>query len=249
MLQSPHPGIACEPAPFAALDLGLRLDGARSEQEMTELGSGFFRRFGVDTVVCGRLPGSRADLEAGLWYNSRPPSWNDAYIRHNMLRADPVLQELRRTPRALTWSEALGRRKLGNAQRLVMGTARDFGMTEGLVVPVFDTRGTSGIVSLAGAEMDLSASGRVSLTMAAVYFYNHLCALRRGPQASALLTRRETEILKWIVAGKSDWQIGQILHISSKTVNFHVENVKRKFGVATRIQAVVAAVQHGNMHI
>lgn len=54
------------------------------------------------------------------------------------------------------------------------------------------------------------------------------------------LTSREAEITRWMAAGKSDWEIGQILRISSKTVNFHAENIKRKCGVATRVQAVVA---------
>jgi DNA-binding CsgD family transcriptional regulator len=58
-----------------------------------------------------------------------------------------------------------------------------------------------------------------------------------------MLTQREREILAWIAEGKSDWQIGQILNISSKTVNYHVENAKRKFAVATRIQAVIAALR------
>lgn len=61
------------------------------------------------------------------------------------------------------------------------------------------------------------------------------------------LTAREIEVLKWIATGKSDWQIGQILRISDKTVNFHVENMKRKCGVATRIQVVVRAVHEGRI--
>lgn len=61
------------------------------------------------------------------------------------------------------------------------------------------------------------------------------------------LTARETEVLQWIASGKSDWQIGQILSISDKTVNFHVENMKRKCGVATRIQVVVKAVHAGKI--
>ena len=55
------------------------------------------------------------------------------------------------------------------------------------------------------------------------------------------------EVLRWIAAGKSDWEIGQILQISAKTVNYHVENTKRKFGVATRMQAVVAAMHTGTL--
>lgn len=68
-----------------------------------------------------------------------------------------------------------------------------------------------------------------------------------GDAATMSLTRRECEVLDWIAQGKSDWQIGQILSISAKTVNYHVENTKRKLGVATRIQAVVAAIRAGDL--
>jgi DNA-binding CsgD family transcriptional regulator len=63
------------------------------------------------------------------------------------------------------------------------------------------------------------------------------------------LTPRETQILEWIASGKSDWQIGIILDISNKTVNYHAENLKRKYGVATRIQVVVAAMREGHISL
>jgi DNA-binding CsgD family transcriptional regulator len=59
------------------------------------------------------------------------------------------------------------------------------------------------------------------------------------------ITAREREILGWVAVGKSDWAIGRLLAISAKTVNFHVENAKRKLGVATRVQAVIAALRTG----
>jgi LuxR family quorum-sensing system transcriptional regulator SolR len=65
------------------------------------------------------------------------------------------------------------------------------------------------------------------------------------PQARMSMTARESEILAWVAAGKSDWAIGRILNISGKTVNFHVENAKRKLGVGTRVQAVIAAMRSG----
>jgi DNA-binding CsgD family transcriptional regulator len=76
-------------------------------------------------------------------------------------------------------------------------------------------------------------------------------AMRRGevrqgwPVASMRMTARESEVLAWVAAGKSDWAIGQILNISGKTVNFHVENAKRKLGAGTRVQAVIAAMRGG----
>jgi DNA-binding CsgD family transcriptional regulator len=69
--------------------------------------------------------------------------------------------------------------------------------------------------------------------------------LGSGPPGSAPMTARESEILAWVAAGKSDWAIGRILDISGKTVNFHVENAKRKLGVGTRVQAVIAAMRSG----
>lgn len=59
------------------------------------------------------------------------------------------------------------------------------------------------------------------------------------------LTEREAEIINWIASGKSDWEISRILGVSAKTVNFHVENVKRKYGVPTRVQAIVSALRDG----
>jgi DNA-binding CsgD family transcriptional regulator len=64
-------------------------------------------------------------------------------------------------------------------------------------------------------------------------------------RARPRVTARESEVLGWVAAGKSDWAIGRLLNISGKTVNFHVENAKRKFGVATRVQAVIVAMRTG----
>jgi len=59
------------------------------------------------------------------------------------------------------------------------------------------------------------------------------------------LSLRQIEILSWIAAGKTDWQVGQILMISAKTVNYHVERAKRSLQVATRTQALLKAHTYG----
>jgi len=63
--------------------------------------------------------------------------------------------------------------------------------------------------------------------------------------SSALLSCRDAEILNWILAGKSDRQIGDILGLSGKTINYHVEKLKDRFAVATRIQLVAACLHFG----
>lgn len=70
----------------------------------------------------------------------------------------------------------------------------------------------------------------------------------KARQLPCPLSERETNILSLIADGKSDVEIGAVLNISPKTVNYHVENVKRLYGVRTRIQAVVAALRRGDIY-
>jgi DNA-binding response OmpR family regulator len=52
---------------------------------------------------------------------------------------------------------------------------------------------------------------------------------------------REVETLTWAARGKTFWEIGEILGLSKRTVEFHLENARRKLGVATRTQALIKA--------
>lgn len=56
------------------------------------------------------------------------------------------------------------------------------------------------------------------------------------------LSIREREVLMWLRCGKTSWAISVILRISERTVNYHVNNIIRKLGVSSRMQAVSIAV-------
>lgn len=60
------------------------------------------------------------------------------------------------------------------------------------------------------------------------------------------LREREVETLTWAARGKTFAEIGTILGLSKRTVEFHLENARRKLGVATRTQALVKAAT-GNL--
>jgi LuxR family quorum-sensing transcriptional regulator LasR len=59
------------------------------------------------------------------------------------------------------------------------------------------------------------------------------------------LTPRERECLKWTARGKSTWEISHILSCSEAVVNFHMKNIRAKFGVNSRRAAAVIAAQLG----
>jgi DNA-binding NarL/FixJ family response regulator len=56
------------------------------------------------------------------------------------------------------------------------------------------------------------------------------------------LSERELEVLTWSARGKTSDEIAQILSLTKRTVDFHMDNARAKLGVATRIQAVVKAI-------
>ena len=72
----------------------------------------------------------------------------------------------------------------------------------------------------------------------------HSAATARGRESgpeSSPLTRRETEILRWIADGKTTREIAAILVVSPHTVRKHIEHILEKLDVRTRSAAVARA--------
>jgi DNA-binding CsgD family transcriptional regulator len=71
--------------------------------------------------------------------------------------------------------------------------------------------------------------------------------LKSGPVAASVdtsalpLSGREREIVVLVAAGKTNSEIGQLLQISARTVQKHLENIFRKLGVETRTALVMRA--------
>jgi DNA-binding NarL/FixJ family response regulator len=62
---------------------------------------------------------------------------------------------------------------------------------------------------------------------------------------SPQLTVRQQDVLKLLLDGRSNKEISVALDLSDETVKNHVSAVLRAFGVQTRMQAVLAAAEHG----
>lgn len=63
------------------------------------------------------------------------------------------------------------------------------------------------------------------------------------------LSARELDVLRLIVAGRSNKEIGAALGISEGTVKVHVNSLLGKLGVADRTQAVTEALKRGLVHL
>jgi len=72
--------------------------------------------------------------------------------------------------------------------------------------------------------------------------FQRVMAIGDGPgisnKAVHSLTARELEILAWVMKGKSNHEIGGILHLSPLTVKNHLQKIYKKLNVHNRVQAV-----------
>ena len=57
------------------------------------------------------------------------------------------------------------------------------------------------------------------------------------------ITRRESEVLYWLSYGKTSWEISQILELSPRTVNKHLEQIYKKLGVDNRTSAAAISIR------
>ena len=66
-------------------------------------------------------------------------------------------------------------------------------------------------------------------------------------RAKVKLSRRERECLSMAAQGKDDWTIGQLLGLSPQTVHSYFKRLMGRLGVRTRVQAVVWALDTGQI--
>ncbi len=57
------------------------------------------------------------------------------------------------------------------------------------------------------------------------------------------ITKRESEVLYWVSFGKTSWEISQILEMSPRTVNKHLEQIYKKLGVDNRTSAAAISLR------
>ncbi len=189
-----------------------------------------------------------------MWLNGGAKSRTRSYFRNwtkewaqlsderEFTSRSPVIAEGRRRLGPFTWRELTERRSLSPPEREVINIATEFGFFNGFVVPVHGPRGYFATVSISSTERDLdfSAEMRTKLWMISLVTHERSSALNPFAQdaKTSELSARELECLRWVAAGKTDWEISVILSISSATVRFHVDRARMKLGASTRSQAV-----------
>jgi DNA-binding CsgD family transcriptional regulator len=219
---------------------------ARTISDLTIHYSRAIAALGYENCVLTSLRGRRVGHVA--WFEL-PVVDSTSYFDQRWRRIDCALDRARRRCRPFAWGEAIEgadlRDDIGRAPR--QGNA---GMAEsGLAFPFHAPGHRVDIMSISRRVGSADASCSALLGAISFHAWTRYFDLSQDPPAvepdDAVLTPRELEILDWCKKGKTRPEIGKILSISRKTVEFHLSNVMAKLGAGNQMAAVVIALQRG----
>ena len=152
-----------------------------------------------------------------------------------------------------------------------MEAARDFGVREGLTIPVHYNDGLgrrlTSVCALFWTDglpafFSNLKHNKVQLHVILLYMAQKMADLHakevnvrsradlfRENAQDHPLTDREREVLRWAATGKTSDETAEIISCSRKTVEAHIQSAMQKLGATNKTQATVQAVYRGLIDI
>ena len=190
--------------------------------------------------------------------------WEPEFVKHWLQQrlhlVSPIAAVCRMSTKPFAWDAETV------AQAVMEGRSRQSiewpltparGFYGGITVPIHMPRGRTGSVSWYSREASVDVEAVLAehgdlLRLAGHRFMDLVYALRveteSGLEAPLHLSERELECLTWAALGRTDSEIGSVIHRSPTTARFHIDNAVRKLGARNRTQAVAIAAQRGLIH-
>lgn len=206
--------------------------------------------WGFNRILVAILPRPGLRLEDAFVRSTYSPAWRQFYESHGFAHIDPTVTHCTTKASPLIWSPDLF---ATNPQQTMYEEARAHGLRAGVTLPIHGPHQEAGMLCFVNDSNPTDEFWRhLDVVLPNLVLLRDLVIDTSQPHldahAQALmpkLTPREQECLKWTARGKSTWEISHILSCSEAVVNFHLKNIRAKFGVNSRRAAAVIATQLG----
>lgn len=234
-----------------ALDFIEKLQHAKSAEDITDRLRKAADQFGFTSFCVAGIPDPGTKFDGYLMLEGWSDDWRTRYLENDYFNHDPVVTRIRNTATPFAWREASEGRILAPTEQRVMDEAASVGMADGFCVPIYTVHGFQAAVSFGTTELELDLRQKATLHLMSIYAHNRtrevLGAVDRLPDELGL-TPRELECLKWCAAGKTSWEISQILNISQHTADWYLASATKKLHAVNRVQAVAEGFRKGLLH-
>lgn len=183
-----------------------------------------------------------------------PEAWVAHYFKMDYISIDPIISHCHDHATPVSWEEAQHHhRRIVDPHlqkiRHLFGEAREYGLANGVSVPLHGPGVSWGLMSFASGHLSAADFETMLAELHLLSHFVHEAARQflrsKTPTRLPALTKRERECLSWAAEGKTSWEIGQLLNISERTSIFHLQNATHKLGVSGRQAAIARAVSLG----
>lgn len=211
---------------------------------------GAIETLGFSHAVCSsHVDPVRPPADAVMMINY-PTAWTQHFSDRNYAAIDPVFIAARKQALPFQWSDPRFREGLAPEQLRVLHEAAEAGLGDGFTIPLHSPGALPASCSLVIGPDGVDPLNVRQAHWYAVYAHEAarrllIPTLPRQPR----LSRREKEALELVGRGKDDYAIGVLLGIHQSTAHNTVQRAMSKYGVATRIQAVVRAMRQGEIRL
>jgi LuxR family quorum sensing-dependent transcriptional regulator len=209
------------------------------------LGFNTFTYMGGRLLAGHKITGWKVD-SAPLSLTNVQPEFKHVYSTERLDADDPVLKYCFHTLYPKEWSRILSLQTFSRREQKFIGLSADFSMHDGLAFPVHGPGNDYGILSFS-SHQHVSVPDITLVAMVNLFAQKLHACIRENfdhylQKSTAKLAAREIDILYWCGEGKTAWEIGQILGISERTVETHIQNAKKKLDAVNTVQAIAKAM-------
>jgi len=205
-------------------------------------------QLGVEHFAAAFLPLVHERLDSYFIWENWPSPWFDRYLKCNYFHSDPVVRFVRLSGRPMIWSQSLKLQHLSSKSKRIMDEASDFGLVDGVTIPLHSQHGIAGVFSVAGRRPKLTPQEVTLLEFVATHAHRRLLDLAASPvrpSEDLTVTRTESQCLTLCASGKTDREIGTLTGRSPRTIQAHIHNLQRKLGATNRARLIAEAFRRG----
>jgi LuxR family quorum sensing-dependent transcriptional regulator len=200
-------------------------------------------KFGFNSLGINGLPPLSRGADPLVLAEQAPEGFREFYVHERFYLVDHICAHARTTVEPFCYSEAPYDSKAARQHRRFMQALQHYGLGEGMIVPVGRQTHYPACVWLAGTSPELHDDAKRAIHLIALFAAARAYAFDSlAEESEQTVSPREREVLMWSARGKSAWEIGEILNISRRTVNAHVQAAMTKLGATNKTQAVVNAI-------
>ena len=199
---------------------------------------------GFEHVMMSNLPTGQADVRPLVMLQGWPTEWFERYVERSYYLNDAVSLAAASTCDPFKWHSLDPLIACDRKQSQIAGEACEHGLSDGILIPMLAPRGWRAVVSLGSRrKLDISPEEETAVLLTA-HIANRIVRKLVGEKTAAhRLSPREREVVSWLAAGKTAWEISCILGVLESRVRRAVEVARYKLAVSTGPQLVAEAVR------